>query len=82
MSAQLPGAGRSRADPRGRLDVRHLIQRPVAHNEPQFDPVEYRGIHKRIDPLKDFRGHERQFLKREIVLAADDEDIVPCAERP
>ena len=45
-------------------------------------PVEYRGIHKRIDPLKDFRGHERQFLKREIVLAADDEDVVPCAERP
>ena len=22
----MPGAGRSRADPRGRLDVRHLIQ--------------------------------------------------------
>ena len=51
-------------------------------DKPQFDPVEYRGIHKRIDPLKDFRGHERQFLKREIVLAADDEDVVPCAERP
>ena len=82
MGAQVPGAGRGRADASGRLYVGRLIQRPVAHDEPQFDLVEYRGIHERIDPLKDFRGHERQFLKREVVLAADDEDAVPCAERP